>query len=80
MQRFGNLKVGSDFGFFHPKTAVSVFKKRKNWKPKLRFRFLPSVWKRNPGVYAYYVVVGTDTLLQKKNEKKSEIQKSINLK
>jgi len=25
MQRFGNLKVGSVFGFFHPETAVSVF-------------------------------------------------------
>jgi len=23
MQRFGNLKVGSVFGFFHPETVVS---------------------------------------------------------
>jgi len=31
MQRFGNLKVGSFFGFFHPETAISVlvFKKKK---------------------------------------------------
>jgi len=32
MQRFGNLKVGSVFGFLHPKTAVSIsvsiFKKK----------------------------------------------------
>jgi len=80
MQRFGNLKVGSVFGFLHPEIAISVFGIKKNyffleiWKLKLRFWFL--VWKQKTGVRAYYyvvwlrhtyyVVVGTDTLLQQK--------------
>jgi len=34
MPRFGNLKVGSVFGFYHPETAVSIssFPKKKNKK------------------------------------------------
>jgi len=34
MQRFGNLKVGSVFGFFHPETAVLVFGFPKQKKQK----------------------------------------------
>jgi len=32
MQRSGNLKGGSVFGFLHPETAVSVFQNKKNKK------------------------------------------------
>jgi len=34
MQRFGNLKVSSVFGFLHPETAVSVFGFPKNIEDK----------------------------------------------
>jgi len=55
MQRFGNLKVGSVFGFFHPETVVSFsvfgFQKKKNnnifffvENRKLRLRFVFLLW------------------------------------
>jgi len=62
MQRFGNWKVVSVFGFFTSRNRNLCFQNNfffffENWKPKLRFWFLVSVWKQKPGFCAYYCVV-----------------------
>jgi len=77
MQRFGNFKVRSIFGFLHPETAISIFSLKKKLVLKIELTVLVFGFglEAKTGCLclllrsmttSYYVVVGTDTLLHKK--------------